>query len=364
MPKRILIVDEDRASAAAVGACVGPLDVETVFVESGHEAIFAIDRFRPDLILLSASIEGAIDFVEHVRGISATLPLVVIETHASRADHVGAAEAGADDCLVMPADYAVLTARARTLLAHKEAHDELRARNEQLTKVDNQKRELVQFVVHDLKNPLATLHANVAWLMEVVAARGDVKEALHDTESAVRRLQSMSDDLLTITRIEDAALPIHRADVDVRPILDELVRDYGREARHAQLSIESSVPPHLYLDVDATVLRRMLDNLVDNAVRYTPSGGKILVEARGDNPAELCVANTGAPIPLENRERIFRKFERGTRTPTAVNVGIGLYFCKLAAEAHGGSIDVDSTAEWPVRFTLRMPTSRPSAMAR
>jgi signal transduction histidine kinase len=361
MPKRILIVDDDRASAAAVGACMEPLGVDVDIVGNADEALFAIERIRPDLILIGAGVDGAFDLLGHVRGMSASLPLVVVTPRAGRAERLRAVEAGADDCLVMPGDYAVLAARARTLLAQKAVIDALRARNDELATLDNQRRELAQFVVHDLKNPLSTLHANVNWLMEVVTERAEIGEALCDTESAVRRLQSMVDDLLTITRIEDAALPIHRADIDVRPIIDELVRDHGREARTAHLSIESSVPPHLFLDVDAMVFRRMLDNLVDNALRYTPTGGRILVQVRGENPAELCIANTGAPIPIENRELIFRKFERGARTPTAVNVGIGLYFCKLAAEAHGGSIDLDSTTEWPVRFTVRIPTNRPSA---
>jgi signal transduction histidine kinase len=356
MTKRLLLVDDDHANIAVLLACLEALEVETVTVPSAEEAPFAIEHFHPDLVLASSDLLEAFDLLAHVRAESTLLPFIVIAKKLDREQRLRLLEEGADDYLVMPNDYAVLVARARTRIAQKEEADILRTKHARLATLDARRRELAELAVHDLKNPIAALSANVAWLMEVVTARAEVGEALSDTESATRHLQSMVDDLLTITRIEEARLPIHRAHVEVRPMIDELVRGYHREARDARLSLESCVPPDFTLDADAHVLRRILDNLVDNALRHTPDGGRILVSASDGDPAEVCIANTGAPLSADDRERLLRSLEHPVRGTSAIKAGLGLYFCKLAAEAHGGSIDVDSTAEWPVRFTVRLPS--------
>jgi two-component system sensor histidine kinase/response regulator len=367
MRKRILLVDDEPRNIELLARCLAPLDVDTLVARDGREALAIFAAERIDLILLDLrmpEVDG-VEVLAHVRSDPVYVPVVMVTASTERTDRLRALEAGADDVLEKPLDREVLIARVRTLLRLKETTDdleertrELAAQNEALATLQLQQRELAQFIVHDLKNPIATLYANIAWLLEVVTARADIAEALLDTESAARRLKSMVDDLLTIARLEEAAAPVQRAKVALETVIDDILRAHHREVEEARVSFKSEVPPLLTLDVDAVMLRRMLSNLVENAVRHARAGGRILVQASGEDPVEVTIANTGKPIADEDRDRIFRKFGRGSGQPVvAGNVGLGLYFCKLAIEAHGGSIALDSTAEWPVRFTLRFPSA-------
>ena len=108
--------------------------------------------------------------------------------------------------------------------------------------------------------------------------------------------------------------------------------------------------------VFTALLRRVVENLLDNALRHTPRGGRILLSGQVQPRAEVRVSNTGRAIPREERGVIFEKFGRA-RDAIALrgNVGLGLYFCRRAAEAHGGSIRVEDLPGWAVSFVVEMP---------
>ena len=101
---------------------------------------------------------------------------------------------------------------------------------------------------------------------------------------------------------------------------------------------------------------RVVENLLQNSLEYTPVNGRISLEAHERSGVEIAVSNTGRAIPLEARERIFEKFRRGPAASHAPgHAGLGLYFCKRAMEAHGGSVSVAETLEWPTTFVLHLP---------
>jgi signal transduction histidine kinase len=107
---------------------------------------------------------------------------------------------------------------------------------------------------------------------------------------------------------------------------------------------------------DSSLLRRVVENLLQNSLEYTPVNGRISLEAHQRSGVEIAVSNTGRAIPLEARERIFEKFRRGPAASHAPgHAGLGLYFCKRAMEAHGGSVSVAETLEWPTTFVLHLP---------
>jgi two-component system sensor histidine kinase/response regulator len=359
---RLMLVDDEPRNLALLEAYLAPLGHVLTKAGGGEEALEVFEREGADLILLDVlmpDLDG-IDVLTHVRAHERGqhVPVVLVTGQTEREARLRGFEAGADEFLEKPVDRALLLARVGTLLRLKEAGDELVRRNETLERLQREQREMTGFIVHDLKNPLAVVHINLEWLkQEAGAGGGPLAEALDDALDASKRLQKMIDDLLAVARIEQVDVPPERAPIALDELLREVARGHTREAQGSRVAISVEAEAGLRVEGDRAILVRVVENLVGNALRYTPKEGKIGLVARGGSElVEVAVSNTGRPIPEQQRSRIFEKFRRGegeARSPG--HSGLGLYFCLRAMEAHGGSISLAQTETWPTSFVLRFP---------
>jgi signal transduction histidine kinase len=241
-------------------------------------------------------------------------------------------------------------------------------RNRELERLQRLQQDLLRLIVHDLLNPISVVQANMEYALGRVGGSpgsDDLADVLRDADEAALRLQRIAEDLLLVAKDEDAALPVLRSRIAVWPLLDEVRRRHLRTAEERRVTLDVVVDAQPELFADKALLARALDNLVDNAVRFTPRGGRIEVAAHINGEAVFTVSNTGHVVPPEERERLFEKFARvggaGGRIESVgrVGPGIGLYFCRRAAEAHGGRIALVETEEWPARFVMRLPPPAP-----
>src|SRR5262249_19286218 len=146
-----------------------------------------------------------------------------------------------------------------------------------------------------------------------------------------------------------------RERVELVSLMKDVVADYAHHAAVSGIALGLDVggAQSLALSGDPTLLCRVFQNLIENGLRHAGKGGRVLVEVRAGAIAEVRVCNDGPPIPRAEQETIFEKFsgnlgEHGT-------TGIGLFFCKLAVSAHGGSISVQDVPAWPTSFVVRLP---------
>jgi signal transduction histidine kinase len=359
----LLLVDDEPVNLTLLKAYLDPLGYEMSLAENGRRALEVFDGARPDLVLLDVrmpDIDG-IDALLHIRaeeGARGThTPVILITGSVGHEDRVRGLEAGADEFLEKPVDRAVLIARVRTLLRLKEATDALVERNASLERMQQAQRELVQFIVHDLKSPLAAVSMNLVWArQQMVGVEQNLSEALGDAEQAASRLERLIEDLLSIARIEEAELVAHKRPVAIGALMAEIVRECRREVAERGVHVTALVDETLRIEADPELLRRVLHNLVENALRYTPTGGRVMLSAQGGAEPAIVVSNEGRPIPEGDRAQVFEKFGRGAAGRGAGrNVGLGLYFCKVAMAAQGGGIELARTPEWPVSFVLRLP---------
>jgi signal transduction histidine kinase len=368
MPE-ILLVDDAPVNLDLMERLLRPLGYAMRRATSGREALELFAHAPADLVLVDLVMPD-FDGIEVLSRLRASesgrdVPVIVVTGSMEHSLRVRGLEAGADEFLEKPIDSAVLLARVRTLLRLKESRDDLRrsrdalrAQNAALEAVHRDQRELTEFIVHDLKNLLGVTWINLHFIDSRISGSGSpVKEALEDAIEASGRLRDMIDDLLVVSRLEQSEFPLTLGDVALQPMVEEAVVRHARHASERQVTISPPLPPGIELRADSTLLRRVLDNLLDNALRYTPPEGRIAVEAEQDDDVIISVRNSGTPIPVADRHRIFDKFARGHGEATARgNAGIGLYFCKRAIEAHGGAISVVEDAEWPTSFVIRLPT--------
>jgi two-component system OmpR family sensor kinase len=214
---------------------------------------------------------------------------------------------------------------------------------------------------HELKTPLTVVRAGV----ERAITRPDVPQetlaALEETLQEVNRMTELLDSLLTLARADEGRAELHREPVDLRAIVTEAGETGELLADHAGVAIEIRTPPEpVVLAVDRSRVRQLILNLIENAVKYTPRGGNVVVQLGGsDGKVLLTVADSGIGIAPGDLPHIFDRFWRAdsarTRTGARPGAGLGLAISQWIAEAHGGSIEVQSRPGRGTTFTVTFP---------
>jgi signal transduction histidine kinase len=241
---------------------------------------------------------------------------------------------------------------------------ELKAANIQLQEVERLRAETTDLVIHDLRNPLHGIIGAVGLLQmvvapEVVQANRDLFELINNS---CTRLQRLVDSLLDISRIESGEMELARQPADIAQIVQAAVDRLAATLLKRDLECRQCLPASLPLmTVDEDMIDRVIVNLLDNAVKFTPAGGQITITAQvRARQLLISINDTGRGIPPEWRDHIFERFARaaGNAQPdsTQRGFGLGLTFCKLAVEAHGGRIWVeDGDGETGCKFVFTLP---------
>jgi two-component system sensor histidine kinase/response regulator len=356
-----LLVDDNPRNLTLLELRLQMLGHELLFAHGGAEAIALYDEQRPDLVLLDLmmpDIDG-LAVLKHIRERDAHVPVILVTAHSERSYRLQGLQAGADEFLEKPIDAPILLARVNTLLDLKASRDALEARNRDLEQLQREQRELMQFVVHDLKNQLFVVLGNLDWARHNVrsAPPHELAGVLEEGATGAMRLRAMVEDLLTISNLEDASFRVRPVLVPVEQIVRDVLTAYERKAMQKRVSLDAPASSGYQLLGDPALLRRVIENIVDNSLRHVPSAGHVSIQTRLGRALEISISNDGPPVPPEDRERIFEKFTRGSgQAPSVGNAGLGLYFCKRAVEAHGGQIRVLETSEWPTSFVIELPT--------
>jgi two-component system sensor histidine kinase/response regulator len=368
MRKRLLLVDDESHNLDLLESNLAPLGHELVRAKDGPSAIAVFAAGRPDLVVLDLSMPGldGLDVLSHIRAHEQGdhVPVVVLTAHSEPEFRLRALELRADDFLEKPLHGPLLRVRVGTLLEFKESRDALRrlnselaSRNQSLERVQQEQRELTGFVVHDLKNPLAAVVMNVEFARDQSQQDSELRRALDEAVNASRRLRHMIEDLLMISQLEESVLPLSPEPIRLTDFLREVFREYVRQAQERHVTLLGPGVSDAQVLADRSLLQRVLENILDNSLRYTPEDGRVGLTTHVNGSVEIAVSNTGPSIPLSERQRIFEKFARIERTGGGrSNAGLGLYFCKRAVEALGGNIEVTETPEWPTSFVLRFPS--------
>jgi PAS domain S-box-containing protein len=231
--------------------------------------------------------------------------------------------------------------------------------------LDNLRNDLISMIYHDLRSPLANIVSSLDVMEAMVPKDSDpaVKSLLNIAIRSTERIQRLTDSLLDIRRLE-AGQPIGNTQM-IKPseLAKEAVEIVLPVMENKNQEVSVLVPEELpSVWVDPDMIRRVITNLLENGVKYTPTGSKIYLGARQEgNMVQMWVQDTGPGIPPDERERIFDKFTRLHGRGGPKGLGLGLAFCRLAVEAHGGQIWVEDGPESGACFKFTLPTSADQA---
>lgn len=235
----------------------------------------------------------------------------------------------------------------------------LESRNRELHQAQKLRDDLFNMLIHDMRNPLATIVGNLS-LIEGYADRmpdDELRYFVGTATSSARDLNHMVDDLLDIARLEDDELRLQFAVSSPVELLANAVSQAQAQLRNSDKVVrldDAGDLPQVLAEVEK--IERVLTNLVDNAIKYTPREGVItLSAARSEGMVRFAVADNGTGIPPESQERIFEKFGQAGGKDQRRGTGLGLAFCKMMVEAHGGRIWVESVVGEGSTFYFTLP---------
>ncbi len=359
----ILVADDVAANVELLFDQLHVLGFRAIAASDGPSALAACFEHRPDLCILDVSMPaGDLGVDDRSTGFEVcrrikrdprtkSIPVIFVTALNDTTDRVKAIEAGGDDFLTKPHNRLVLGARVRSLLKLKAATDSLEDTLRKLREVEKMRDDLMKMIVHDLKTPLTSVLATTEMLID-----GDFgpltdrqRSMLTDAEGKAEDLLALIGDLLEVSRIEEATMTLDLQPIAPAALLSEVINEWSirfqQEGATATVDVADDAP---VFEADKGLLKRVIGNLVQNALTHSATAVTLLLSARREDDGILfTVADNGPGIPPEYHEVIFRKFERvkNPNIPRTRSSGLGLAFCKLVVDAHGGRIWVQSAGE-------------------
>lgn len=348
-PSTILVIDDSRTtrrSSVSILKRAGHYPLEAA---DGEEGLAVLDAHPEVDLVLSDVVMPKLDGYGVCRAIRGKpdgdqLPVLLLTALDDVASQSRAIEVGADDVLTKPISATELQVRVRSLLRLKALQRVLAQRNTELEHALELGEHLTHMLVHDFRNPLTRVLVSAEMIIDSCEEAG-LKEAAdlgQDVLGGAIRLRGLADDLLAVARIEAGAAEPKRSEFAIADLIESITSDLRRVAQVQNVTFETSADPRLKVNADREWMYRVLQNLIDNALKYSPAGGRVQVLATdSDGMVRVQVLDDGPGIPADYRERVFDKFAQVPNN-TRRGTGIGLAFCRLAIEAHGGAIGVSA----------------------
>ena len=366
---RVLVVDDEPANVEILARRLESLGAETLRASNGESALKIAERELPDLVLLDIMMPGldGYDVCRRlkVNDLTAPIPVIFVTARAESEDLSKGFEVGGVDYIRKPVEPIELSARVRSALYTKRLQDELRSRNADLHKLETSRQELIGMLGHDIRNLANSIVAflQLVRLGQLDASRPEFSELLGLSESNVTELLRMVNALLDVYKMEEGKLQADQRVIALADLGKKSIAQLAAEARARGVAIECEAKD-IELYVDETLLVRVFTNLLANAVKHTPSGGVARIEAShaDDGWVTVRIRDTGPGIPAADAANVFDRFFQTAGGRSRGGTGLGLAFCKLAVELHGGSIKVANPGEPGAIIEMRLPAA-PTAVA-
>ncbi len=361
----IMVVDDTPTNLALLNDILQKIGYRVLAFPRGELAIRAAVKKPPDLILLDIMMPDLNGFevckqlrsYEHLKEI----PIIFISALDDIENKIKAFSVGGVDYVTKPFQFEEVHARVQTHLELNRQRKKLKENYKRLKELEALRDSLVHMIVHDLRSPLMSITGYLELtLTEKLPEKA--KTYLKNMKAASNMLIELINTLLDVNKIESGKMSLKYTPVDINSLATKVMSNFLSLKGTRTLKFTSE-KKEITVNCDRQLIERVIWNLVGNAIKFTPErGGEILVSTRiGDGNIIISVSDNGHGIPREHHEKIFDKFAQvdlrksGKRTST----GLGLTFCKLVVEAHGGKIYVESEENRGSTFCVELPLNPP-----
>lgn len=358
-PADILVVDDTVSNLRLLERMLGERGYKVRPVRSGEAALRAAGASTPDLILLDINMPG-LNGYEVCRQLKADerlrdIPVLFISALSETEDKVRAFEAGGVDYINKPFQFDEVYARIRTHLELRHQRRQLEENYARLRDLERMRDSLTHMIAHDMKSPLLATQLAVGLITKIAEPQVPrIAELASLAEGSVATLIELVTQMLDVSRMEAGKVELHRTRADLLGLVRLAVDALKLQADRRRVAVHGIGP--IVADVDADIIRRVVGNLVGNAIKFTRSEGSIDVTVtREEDAACVEVRDDGPGIAPEHHKRIFEKFGRVEDKVPTIGTGLGLTFARMAVEAHGGTIGVKSEPGQGSTFWFKLP---------
>jgi CheY-like chemotaxis protein len=370
---KILIVEDNQENMDLLVYFLRPQGYDIISVADGVSAVQKVQEDPPDIILLDIMLPkmDGYEVCEKLKKDPETkfIPIIMLTALKELKDKVRALEVGADDFISKPFENVELLARVKSLLRLKDYHDELQSKNIELAEknkslmgMDKFKEDLTNLIIHDMKNPLFVIQGNLQMMsmsMENVPPE-ILKKYTQRIERSSQQLLRMVVNLLDISRIEEGTIKLKQDHADINEMIEGIlkrIKDYPEnQNKEIQVELDNQLPE---LTIDKSVIERVFENLINFSITNLIDGGKVTIStlATDDHKVQFVTHDSGTQIPKNYHDKIFEKFSQAEIKESGYRVdrALGLTFCKMAVEAHRGSMWLDLKNKVGNKFIIELP---------
>jgi signal transduction histidine kinase len=363
---RVLIVDDSAMARRQIQFFLKRDGFDVYEAKSGEEALWLLNEVDPELVLMDVSMDG-MDGMEACRRLKEdaanfTLPVIFLSAKGEREEIVRGFQSGAIDYIVKPFHPTESLTRIRTHLRVKKLAQLREKHILELKHLNQTKDRVLRIASHDLRNPLAAIAGLAEFLKE---DNGNLNEAQREIvdciEEAGKSVVSLLNELLDLSALDSGTFSLNRESLNLCDLIHNLVPLFKGEAerKNIRLNFECEEPA-LELSLDRQQIRRVVDNLISNGIKFTPSGGTVTVRVKSCLRGVLLeVDDTGPGIPEHEAGSLFKEFGKTSNVPTGgeKSTGLGLSICHRIVEAHEGSIHFTNLPEGGARFSVTLPAT-------
>lgn len=382
MESRILIVDDEKEIRGFLSKALSRLGgFQVELAESGEDALQKMEKDPFDLVLTDLKMPK-MDGLQLISEIAKSKPetlTIMMTGHGTIDSALTAMKRGASDYLMKPLNLDELIVRIRKVLEEKQRFvrlrdfaDQLEKANQELRRIDSMKSEFVSVASHELRTPLAAIKNAVQLVLKGTAGNINENQSkfLSMAERNINRLTNILNDLLNLSRIESGRIEMKFENIGLKGIIELTASSLKPHADGKSIKIDMEINeplPPIYADPEK--MEQILTNLIGNAIKFTPEGGRILIAAQflphdgksgyGDR-VTVSVKDTGIGIPSDHLDAIFEKFHQveSSLQRSVSGTGLGLAITKGLVEAHQGKIWVESVLGKGSTFTFSLPISQ------
>jgi len=360
---RILIVDDEPSNIQVLIAIL-QRDYTLTVANSGAKALnMAMRHPQPNLILLDIMMPDITGYevCQRLKENPEThsIPIVFVTALAEIGNEARGFELGAVDYIAKPISPAIVRARVKSHLRMEQLTHQLQHQNESLKSALQMRKDLAHMIVHDLRNPLASILLGCSLLKMKGQNLDDYElQKIDQISSEAKTLDGLIDTILVTAKLEADKLILHYEKMSLNILGNSVLQRFQDIANHRQISLIGEwVEPEPIVAADQSLMRRVFENLISNALKFSPTGSQIYLKTfyTDDRDFVFAVTDQGSGVPADKRDAIFERYETAKVLEQATQLGLGLAFCKMVIQSHGGHIEVTDNQPHGATFSIILP---------
>lgn len=343
----ILIVDDQPDNLRLLAQILEGQGYKVRKAINASTALMGIKTLIPDLILLDINMPGlnGYELCQQLKSDRQTkqIPIIFLSASSEVMDKVKAFEVGGVDYITKPFQLPEVVARVATQIKIKQF---------------NQMREnLSKAIVHDLKNPLSVITLASSSLERRKCLSGKNLETLQNISASAQRLDSLLNDMLMMAKMDADCLVLHKTEIDLHQLITSICHRFSLAAQRKNINLVTDITSSRQrISVDVNLFQRAIENLLSNALKFSPIDSKITVQIIDSTLSDLIirVMDQGMGVKPKLRQQIFESYNIGEYVQGVSQIGLGLSFCKMVIEAHQGRIWVEDNHPCGAVFNLEL----------